>query len=150
MVIKSLHLQVQEMRQSFFDEGYLNSQYTQLEALAKDTNPNFIIEIITLYFRDSPNVIASLEHELERDPIEVPMITKCILQLESSSASIGASKVFKELQKANTSLKASNTEGIKVALGDIKKEHSKLRAKFETYFQLMRQAGPTDVAVNSS
>ncbi|KAG7551272.1 HPT domain superfamily [Arabidopsis thaliana x Arabidopsis arenosa] len=124
-------------------QGYLNNQYTQLEALAKDTNPNFIIEIITLYFRDSPNVIASLEHELERDPIEVPMITKCILR-------IGASKVFEELKKANTSLKAGNIEGIKVALGDIKKEHSELRAKFETYFQLMRQAGPTDVAVNSS
>jgi len=45
-------------------QGYLDRQYTQLEALAKDTNPNFIVEIITLYFRDSPNVIASLEHEL--------------------------------------------------------------------------------------
>ncbi|XP_023637367.1 pseudo histidine-containing phosphotransfer protein 2 isoform X1 [Capsella rubella] len=150
MVIKSLHLQVQEIRQSFFDEGYLNCQYTQLEALAKDTNSNFIIEVITLYFRDSPNVIAALEHELEREPIEVPMITKCILRLESSSASIGAIKVYKELKKAYKFIQDGNIEGIKSALRDIKKEHSELRTKFETYFQLMRQAGPTDVAVNSS
>ncbi|EFH50220.1 predicted protein [Arabidopsis lyrata subsp. lyrata] len=150
MVIKSLHLQVQEMRQSFFDEGYLNSQYTQLEALAKDTNPNFIIEIITLYFRDSPNGARS-----NRGTHDYQMHSSVRKQQRQASYNIfviciGASKVFKELQKANTSLKASNTEGIKVALGDIKKEHSKLRAKFETYFQLMRQAGPTDVAVNSS
>ncbi|OAO94668.1 hypothetical protein AXX17_AT5G19630 [Arabidopsis thaliana] len=98
-------------------QGYLDRQYTQLEALAKDTNPNFIVEIITLYFRDSPNVIASLEHELEREPIEVPMITRCILRLESSSARlviiffIGAIKVVKELKKANTFLKAGNIEG---------------------------------------
>ncbi|XP_010456597.1 PREDICTED: pseudo histidine-containing phosphotransfer protein 2-like [Camelina sativa] len=63
---------------------------------------------------------------------------------------IGAIKVFEELKKANTFLQAGNIEGIKAALRDIKKEHSELRAKFETYFQLMRQAGPTDVAVNSS
>ncbi|KAL1189195.1 hypothetical protein V5N11_032609 [Cardamine amara subsp. amara] len=151
MEVKSLHLQVQEMRQSLFDEGYLDRQYTQLEALAKDTNPNFIVEVITLYFRDSPDVIASLEHELEREPIEVPMITKCILRLESSSASIGAIKVYKELKKANTFLQAGNIEGTKAALGGIKKQHRELRAKFETYFQLMRHAaGPTEVAVNSS
>ncbi|KAG2311474.1 hypothetical protein Bca52824_023031 [Brassica carinata] len=91
------------MRQSFFDEGYLNCQYTQIEALEKDSSPYFIVEIITLYFRDSPNVIAALEHEL-----------------------------------------------MKAAVRDIKKEHSELRAKFETYFQLMRRAGPTEQAVNSS
>lgn len=45
-------------------QGYLNCQYTQIEALEKDSSPYFIVEIITLYFRDSPNVIAALEHEL--------------------------------------------------------------------------------------
>ncbi|ESQ41986.1 hypothetical protein EUTSA_v10015244mg, partial [Eutrema salsugineum] len=114
--------------------GYLNCQYTQIEALEKDKNPHFIVEVITLYFRDSPNVIAALEHEF-----------------------IGAIKISSELTKANTFLQAGNIEGIKAALRDIKKEHSELRAKFETYFQLlqfvcqlMRQAGPVEQAVNSS
>ncbi|XP_024012642.1 pseudo histidine-containing phosphotransfer protein 5 [Eutrema salsugineum] len=147
---KALHLKLQAMRQSFFDEGYLNCQYTQIEALEKDKNPHFIVEVITLYFRDSPNVIAALEHELEREPKEVPKITKCILRLISSTACIGAIKISSELTKANTFLQAGNIEGIKAALRDIKKEHSELRAKFETYFQLMRQAGPVEQAVNSS
>ncbi|VVB17090.1 unnamed protein product [Arabis nemorensis] len=127
MDFKARHLQVKETRQSFFDEGYLDSQYTQIEALTKDGNLDFVVEVITLYFRDSPNVIAALEHEF-----------------------IGAIKVHKELNKAYTFLEAGNIEGIKAALRDIKKEHSELRAKFETYFQLMRQAGPTELAVNSS
>ncbi|KAJ0238637.1 Histidine containing phosphotransfer protein [Hirschfeldia incana] len=115
------------MRQSFFDEGYLNCQYTQIEALEKDSSPYFIVEIITLYFRDSPNVIAALEHEF-----------------------IGAIKINNELEKANILLQAGNIDGMKAAVRDIKKEHNELRAKFETYFQLMRQAGPTEQAVNSS
>ncbi|CAN6840278.1 unnamed protein product [Brassica oleracea var. botrytis] len=127
MDIKALHLKLQEMRQSFFNEGYLNCQYTQIEALEKDSSPYFIVEIITLYFRDSPNVIAALEHEF-----------------------IGAIKINNELEKANILLQAGNVEGMKEAVRRIKKEHSELRAKFETYFQLMRRAGPTEQAVNSS
>ncbi|XP_013675587.3 pseudo histidine-containing phosphotransfer protein 2 [Brassica napus] len=150
MDIKALHLKLQEMRQSFFNEGYLNCQYTQIEALEKDSSPYFIVEIITLYFRDSPNVIAALEHELAREPIELPKITKCINRLKSSSASIGAIKINNELEKANILLQAGNVEGMKEAVRRIKKEHSELRAKFETYFQLMRRAGPTEQAVNSS
>ncbi|CAN8300713.1 unnamed protein product [Cochlearia groenlandica] len=150
MDVKSLHQKLKEMRQSFFDEGDLDCQYTQIEALEQDTNSYFIVEIITLYFRDSPNVIATLEHELEREPKELPNITKCIRRLKSSSASIGATKINRELKKADTFLQAGNIEGLKETVRDIKKEHSELRAKFETYFQLMRQAGPTEPAVNSS
>ncbi|CAH8390097.1 unnamed protein product [Eruca vesicaria subsp. sativa] len=156
MDIKALHLKVQEMRQSFFDEGYLDCQYTQIEALEKDSTPYFIVEIITLYFRDSPNVIAALEHELcttarsraqlyvkEREPVELTKITKCINR-------IGAIKVNSELEKANALLKSGNIKEMRAVVRDIKREHSELRAKFETYFQLMRQAGPTEQAVNSS
>ncbi|KAG5408727.1 hypothetical protein IGI04_005046 [Brassica rapa subsp. trilocularis] len=152
MDLKALHLKLQEMRQSFFNEGYLNCQYTQIEALEKDSSPYFIVEIITLYFRDSPNVIAALEHELAREPIELPKITKCINRLKSSSARlvIGAIKINNELEKANILLQAGNVEGMKEAVRRIKKEHSELRSKFETYFQLMRRAGPTEQAVNSS
>ncbi|KAG7555859.1 HPT domain superfamily [Arabidopsis suecica] len=114
MVIKSLHQQVQEMRQSFFDEGARSNRGTH-----------------------DYQMHSSVTKQQRQASYNIFVI-------------IGASKVFEELKKANTSLKAGNIEGIKVALGDIKKEHSELRAKFETYFQLMRQAGPTDVAVNSS
>ncbi|KAG7609798.1 HPT domain superfamily [Arabidopsis suecica] len=114
MVIKSLHLQVEEMRQSFFDEGARANRGTH-----------------------DYQMHSSVRKQQRQASYNIFVI-------------IGAIKVVKELKKANTFLKAGNIEGVKAALRDIKKEHSELRAKFETYFQLMRQAGPTDVAVNSS
>ncbi|CAH2072341.1 unnamed protein product, partial [Thlaspi arvense] len=135
------------MRQSFFDEGYLGCQYTQIEALEKDRNHNFIVEVITLYFRDSPT-----GERANRGTQGYQMHSSVKKQQRQASdiIFIGAIKVNSELNKASSFLQAGNIEGLKAALRGIKKEHSELRAKFETYFQLMRQVGPTEVAVNSS
>ncbi|EOA19557.1 hypothetical protein CARUB_v10002578mg [Capsella rubella] len=115
MVIKSLHLQVQEIRQSFFDEG----------ARANRSTHDYQMH-------------SSVRKQQRQASDNIFVIC------------IGAIKVYKELKKAYKFIQDGNIEGIKSALRDIKKEHSELRTKFETYFQLMRQAGPTDVAVNSS
>ncbi|KAB1214824.1 Histidine-containing phosphotransfer protein 4 [Morella rubra] len=65
MDIDALRQQIATMRQSLIDEEILDSQFIQLEQLQGTENPNFVEEMITLYFDDSPEVIAKIEQGLD-------------------------------------------------------------------------------------
>ncbi|KAJ0907159.1 putative HPT domain superfamily protein [Helianthus annuus] len=41
--------------------GYLDEQFTQLEDLQDDANPNFVEEIVTSFFSDSTRLIRNVE-----------------------------------------------------------------------------------------
>ena len=45
-------------------QGYLDEQFIQLEELQDDANPNFVEEIVTLYYRDSSRLIFNMEQAL--------------------------------------------------------------------------------------
>jgi histidine-containing phosphotransfer protein len=45
-------------------QGLLDEQFIQLEELQDDVNPNFVEEIVTLYYRDSSRLISSIEQAL--------------------------------------------------------------------------------------
>ncbi|GAU50969.1 hypothetical protein TSUD_244390 [Trifolium subterraneum] len=57
-------MQLVAMKQSFFDQGLLDEQFIQLEELQDDVNPDFVEEIVTLYYRDLLRLISSLEQAL--------------------------------------------------------------------------------------
>lgn len=45
-------------------QGYLDEQFVQLEELQDDVNPNFVEEIVTLFYRDSTRLILNIEQAL--------------------------------------------------------------------------------------
>lgn len=45
-------------------QGLLDEQFVQLEELQDDANPNFVEEIVTLYYRDSARLISNIEQAL--------------------------------------------------------------------------------------
>ncbi|KAM7254383.1 hypothetical protein ACFE04_003763 [Oxalis oulophora] len=137
-----MHRQVANMRQSLFDQGYLDEQFIQLEELQDDTNPNFVEEIVTLFYRDSGRMIANLEQALERRPIDFIKLENFMHQFKGSSSSIGAKKVKAECTQFKEYCKAGNGDGCVRTMAQVKKEYALLRKKLEVYFQMARQAGP--------
>ncbi|XP_075656638.1 pseudo histidine-containing phosphotransfer protein 5-like [Castanea sativa] len=112
-----LRQQISNMRQSLFVEEILEYQFLQLEQLQDNENPNFLQEIMTLYFRESPKTIAIIDQ-----------------------AFIGANKVTKEINQALECFKGGDIQGCKAAVQRLKQEHNILRNRLESYFQLLRQA----------
>lgn len=45
-------------------QGLLDEQFIQLEELQDDANPNFVEEVVTLYYRDSSRIILNIEQSL--------------------------------------------------------------------------------------
>ncbi|KAK8495550.1 hypothetical protein V6N13_016520 [Hibiscus sabdariffa] len=146
--MESSHLrqQIAAMRQSFFDEEILDGQFCQLERLENRGNPNFVEEVLTMYFRDSTTLLQTVEQEIETDTIDLAKVDMMLHKFKGSSASIGANKVRNNITKTRQLLEEGNLEGAKLAFRELRMEHDNLRAKLEPYFQQLRQVGPVETA----
>ncbi|KAF8393445.1 hypothetical protein HHK36_021689 [Tetracentron sinense] len=149
--MESNHLQRQiaYTRKSLFDQGFLDEQFIQLEDLEDDANPNFVEEVVTLFYRDSTRLILNIEQALEKSPLDFTKLDNYMHQFKGSSSSIGARKVKIECTQFREYCKAGNAEGCTRTFQQVKKEHAALRKKLEAYFQLVRQAGPAETASHS-
>lgn len=45
-------------------QGYLDEQFIQLEELQDASNPNFVEEVVTLYYRDSARLVQNIDQAL--------------------------------------------------------------------------------------
>ncbi|KAK3018921.1 hypothetical protein RJ639_003518 [Escallonia herrerae] len=131
-----LHRQVANMRKSLFDQGFLDEQFIQLEELQDDANPNFVEEVVTLYYRDSTRLILNIEQALEKSPLDFTKLDSLMHQFKGSSSSIGAKKVKLECTQFKEYCKAANGEGCKRTFQQVKKEYGTLKKKIEVYFQV--------------
>ncbi|KAJ8553313.1 hypothetical protein K7X08_023991 [Anisodus acutangulus] len=139
-----LRRQVANLRQSLFDQGYLDDQFIELEELQDDANPNFVEEIVTLFYKDSARLIHSIDQALEKQPLDFTKLDNYMHQFKGSSSSIGAKKVKIECTQFSEYWRAGNVEGCKRTFQQLKREYVVLRKKLEVYFQSARQAGPTE------
>ncbi|XP_062106862.1 pseudo histidine-containing phosphotransfer protein 2-like [Humulus lupulus] len=59
--------QIAVMRQSLFDQGFLDEQFIKLEDLQDDANPNFVEEVATEIHLDSS--ITWTKHSTKKKPV---------------------------------------------------------------------------------
>ncbi|KAG6772657.1 hypothetical protein POTOM_024075 [Populus tomentosa] len=78
-VRKQLQHQVAYTRRSLFDQvlytlfamhelGYLDDQFIQLEHLQDEANPNFVEEVVRLFYSDSVRLIQNIEQAMINKP----------------------------------------------------------------------------------
>ncbi|KAL8216565.1 hypothetical protein R6Q57_023402 [Mikania cordata] len=140
MEVNHMKTQSNFTRNSLFEQGYLDEQqFNQLEDLQDDANPNFVEEIVMLFFSDSMRLIRNVETALENYPIDFCKLDDYMHQFMGSSSSIGAKKVKEECLQFQECCKATNADGCIRAFHRVKQEHSTLKRKLETYFQILRQ-----------
>ncbi|MFS8003102.1 putative signal transduction histidine kinase, phosphotransfer (Hpt) domain, HPT domain superfamily [Helianthus anomalus] len=128
--------QIKVTRNSLFEQGYLDEQFTQLEDLQDDANPNFVEEIVTSFFSDSTRLIRNVETALENYPLDFCKLDDYMHQFMGSSSSIGAKKVRNECTQFQEYCKARNDDGCIRAFQRVKQEHATLKRKLEAYFQV--------------
>ncbi|KAE8664396.1 Histidine-containing phosphotransfer protein 4 [Hibiscus syriacus] len=135
-----LQHQVDCMRRSLFDQGYLDEPFIQLEELQDDANPNFVQEIVTLFYTDSARLIQNIEHALSTRPIDFNKLDDYMHQFKGSSSSIGAKRVMNECSVFREHCSAENAEGCMRSFQQVKQEYVALRRKLEDYLQMEKQA----------
>ncbi|KAF3625982.1 Histidine-containing phosphotransfer protein 1 [Capsicum annuum] len=109
--IHHLRRQVANLRQSLFDQGYVDEQFIELEELQDDATPNFVEEVVTLFCKDSARLIHIIDQTLENHPVDFAKLDNYMHQFKGSSSSIGAKKVKTKCTQFMEYCRAENVEG---------------------------------------
>uniref|UniRef100_A0ACD5TQK4 Uncharacterized protein n=1 Tax=Avena sativa TaxID=4498 RepID=A0ACD5TQK4_AVESA len=129
--------------------GYLDEQFNQLEELQDESSPNFVEEVVALFLKDSPRLLTNIEQTIGKYPQDFYRLDSLVHQLKGSGSSIGAVRMKNECSVFKAYCNDKNLEGCRRSLQKMKREHATLKQKLESYFQLLRQVGPRERAVNS-
>ncbi|KAL6324314.1 hypothetical protein AAG906_012560 [Vitis piasezkii] len=101
-------------------EGFLNDQFTQLQQLQDETNPDFVVEVV------------------DQQSIDFRKVDSHVHQLKGSSSSIGAQRVQNVCIASATSVMHRILKGLRClkCLQQVKNEYALVKNKLETLFQL--------------
>ncbi|CAN1149857.1 Histidine-containing phosphotransfer protein 1, partial [Linum perenne] len=75
-------------------KGFLDSQFAQLQLLQDESNPDFVVEVVSLFFEDSDRLLDDLTKALDpQQGVDFKKVDAHVHQLKGSSSSIGAQRV---------------------------------------------------------
>ncbi|KAJ4850693.1 hypothetical protein Tsubulata_005800 [Turnera subulata] len=139
MALAALKAQLNNFVQSLLDEGVLDSQFAQVQALQDESNPNFVAEVIISFCNDAEKIITDLNKNLSHQNVDFPKLDSCVHQLKGSSSSIGAQRLKLACVELHQASDGKNKAGCSQALHLITREYCLLRSKLETLLQLEKR-----------
>ncbi|CAK7340818.1 unnamed protein product [Dovyalis caffra] len=136
-----LQRQLVDYTAQLFNEGILDDQFNQLQQLQDESNPDFVVEVVTLFFEDSERLLNELAKALEQQSVDYRKIDAHVHQLKGSSSSIGAQRVQKVCIAFRNCCEDRNIEGCQKCLQQVKHEYSLVKTKLETLFKVRGKKG---------
>ncbi|MED6146392.1 peroxiredoxin type-2 [Stylosanthes scabra] len=131
-----LQKQLLDYTASLFQEGYLDDQFNQLQELQDESNPDFVVEVVTLFFEDADRLLNELSKALVQESIDFRRLDAHVHQLKGSSSSIGAQRVQRVCISFRNCCQEQNIEGCLKSLQQVKHEYSLVKTKLETLFKM--------------
>ncbi|KAK6911494.1 Signal transduction histidine kinase, phosphotransfer (Hpt) domain [Dillenia turbinata] len=137
--VAQLRRQLVDYLTSLFQEGFLDNQFTQLQQLQDESNPDFVVEVVNLFFEDSERLLNELTKALDQPSVDFKKVDSHVHQLKGSSSSIGAQRVQNVCIAFRNYCEEHNIEGCLNCLQQVKQEYSLVKNKLETLFKLEQQ-----------
>ncbi|XP_076958997.1 histidine-containing phosphotransfer protein 1-like isoform X2 [Bidens hawaiensis] len=124
---------------SLHNEGYLDNQFTELQKLQDESNPDFVTEVVSMYFEDSDKLLNNLTTALQQRNVDYKQVDAHAHQFKGSSSSIGAKRVTNVCAHFKGFCEAKNLDGCLRCLQQVKQEYIFFRNKLEALFRLEQQ-----------
>ncbi|KAG8647072.1 histidine-containing phosphotransfer protein 2 [Manihot esculenta] len=137
--LPALKAQLSNFIQSMFDEGLLDGQFAQIQALQDEANPNFIAEVITSFCTDAERIITELNNYMTQPNVDFSKLESCVHQLKGSSSSIGAQRLKLACADLQQAFNEKDKGRCLQALNIITREYCNLGRKFKTLIQLEKR-----------
>ncbi|WMV10340.1 hypothetical protein MTR67_003725 [Solanum verrucosum] len=136
MEVGQLQRSFVEYMASLFREGFLDAQFSQLQQLQDDSNPDFVVEVVSLFFEDSERLLNDLTMALDQPNVDFKQVDAHVHQLKGSSSSVGAQRVKNCCVPFRNCCEEQNTETCLRCLQQIKQEYLLVKNKLQTLFEL--------------
>ncbi|XP_028067288.1 histidine-containing phosphotransfer protein 1-like [Camellia sinensis] len=119
-----------------YEKEFLDEQFTQLQQLQDESNPEFVVEVVSLFFEDSERLLNELTKALDQQSVDFKKVDAHVHQFKGSSSSIGAQRVQNACISFRNNCDQQNIEGCLESLQQVKHEYSLVKNKLETLFKL--------------
>ncbi|KAI7731568.1 hypothetical protein M8C21_025221 [Ambrosia artemisiifolia] len=137
--VSQLQRQFIEYTTSLYNEGYLDDQFTQLQKLQDESNPDFVVEVVSLFFEDSEKLLNNLATALQQKIVDYKQVDSHVHQFKGSSSSIGAQRVTTVCVHFRNYCDEQNLDGCLRCLQQLNHEYILVRNKLEALFRLEQQ-----------
>ncbi|KAK4763042.1 hypothetical protein SAY87_013403 [Trapa incisa] len=123
-----------------FHQGVLDEQFLQLQQLQDESSPNFVTDVVTIYFHESEKLLRNLRALLtDRDFSDYKKMEIHLNQFMGSSSSIGARRIRNVCVAFRAASEQNNLSGCFRALDVLEHEYCYLKNKLHEYFQMEQQ-----------
>ncbi|CAH2053111.1 unnamed protein product [Thlaspi arvense] len=86
MELVQMQKNLQDYTKSLFLEGILDSQFLQLQQLQDESNPDFVSQVVSLFFQDSDRILNDLSLSLDQQVVDFKKVDPHVHQLKGSSS----------------------------------------------------------------
>ncbi|KAK1577607.1 hypothetical protein EZV62_004293 [Acer yangbiense] len=123
-----------------FHQGVLDEQFLQLQQLQDESSPNFVSEVVNIYFHESEKLLRNLRTLLmDKEFSDYKKIGIHLNQMMGSSSSIGAKRLTNVCVAFRAASQINNRSGCLRALELLEHEYCYLKNKLHELFQLEQQ-----------
>ncbi|KAL7222333.1 hypothetical protein ACSBR1_024104 [Camellia fascicularis] len=121
-----------------FHQGVLDEQFLQLQQLQDESSPNFVSEVVNIYFHESEKLLRNLRGLLlqEREFSDYTKVGIHLNQFMGSSSSIGAKRVRNICVAFRVASDQNNRTACLRALELLEHEYCYLKNKLHELFQV--------------
>ena len=130
---------IQQLLGQLNQEGLLDDQFSQLRQLQDEGNPDFVQEVVELYFEDSTSKLEKLSAKLQDDNPDYSAIDQLVHQFKGSSASFGAQAVAQACSKFRELCQQEDRSSCQALLQHISASFQTLKSRLDVFLQLEAQ-----------
>ncbi|XP_010457350.1 PREDICTED: histidine-containing phosphotransfer protein 5-like isoform X1 [Camelina sativa] len=141
IVVGQLQRQFQDYIVSLYQQGYLDNQFTELRKLQDEGSPDFVAEVVSLFFDDCAKHFYEFYYRIRERPdhVDFKQVDSGVHQLKGSSSSVGARRVKNVCIAFKECCDVQNREGCLRCLQQVDYEYKMLKTKLQDLFNLEQQ-----------
>ncbi|XP_062144124.1 histidine-containing phosphotransfer protein 1-like isoform X2 [Alnus glutinosa] len=137
--MSQLRRQLHEHTAYLRKEGFLDDQFEQLQKLQDENSPDFVVEVVSIFFEDSEKLLNNMARALEQKIVDFKQVDAHVHQFKGSSASIGAMRVKNVCIEFRNYCEAQNVEECFRCIQKLQYEYALLKNQLEYLFRVEQQ-----------
>lgn len=137
--LAQLESNIQQLLGHLTQEGLLDDQFSQLRQLQDESNPDFVQEVVELYFEDSASKLEKLSTKLQDVSPDYTAIDQLVHQFKGSSASFGAQAIAQACSRFRELCQQEDRASCQVLLQHVFASFQALKSRLDVFLQLEAQ-----------